>query len=261
MNDPVEERFGAEPGPPPTSAPERHRQWGGIDLSLFGGFFIFSVVFLPSMMIRGVQALYPEFGLEDITAAHSVILQAFVDLILVAFIFFLVRKVHGFSFREEMGWSPEVAYRTIPLVLVGAGLAVSVMIVAALFPPSEPPPIESMLSTPGAIWTFALFGIAFAPILEELIFRGFLFRVFDQLAGPSVAVSMTAVLFASLHIPQLWGSWTGILLILGVGYVLSALRRHSRSIIPPIIVHVAYNSMLFFAFALSTLVQESGGAI
>lgn len=258
MNDPVDERVPGDPIPPRRIEHEPHRQWSGIDLSLFGGFFIFSFVFLPPIVLGAVQLLYPEFGFEDMTAVHQVIFQAFIDLLLVAFIFFLVHTVHGFSFREEMGWSRDHGYQTMPLILLGAGLAVSAMIIGALFPPKEPPPIEAMLSTTEAVWTFAIFGIIFAPLLEELVFRGFIFRVFDQVAGSSVAVSMSALLFASLHILQLWGSWAGILLILGVGFVLSGLRHKSQSIIPPIIVHIAYNGMLFLAFAISTLVQESG---
>jgi hypothetical protein len=130
------------------------------------------------------------------------------------------------------------------------------MVVSSLFPPSSPP-IERLLDTPEAILTFAVFGIVFAPVLEELLFRGFLFRVLDAIAGATTAVRATAILFAMLHVPQLWGSWAGILVIFAVGYTLSSLRSRTGSIIPSIIVHTAYNSMLFLAFALSTLVQES----
>jgi len=66
-------------------------------------------------------------------------------------------------------------------------------------------------------------------------------------------VPSTAALFTLLHVPQLWGSWAGILLILLVGYVLSLVRDRTNSLIPSFIIHTAYNAMLFGVFALSTL--------
>ncbi len=106
------------------------------------------------------------------------------------------------------------------------------------------------------MYVFAVFGITVAPLFEEIIFRGFLFKVLSDIRGPGTAVSVTAILFALLHLPQLWGSWAGVVLIFVVGYVLSFVRQRSNSIIPSFIIHTSYNGMLFGVFALSTLVQK-----
>ena len=45
-------------------------------------------------------------------------------------------------------------------------------------------------------------------------------------------------------------------LIFVVGYVLSAIRQRSNSLIPSFIVHTSYNAMLFGVFAMSTFVQK-----
>ena len=71
-----------------------------------------------------------------------------------------------------------------------------------------------------------------------------------------IAVSVTAILFALLHLPQLWGSWAGVVLIFVVGYVLSYVRLRANSLIPSFIIHTSYNAMLFGVFALSTFVQK-----
>src|SRR5438552_3472068 len=104
---------------------------------------------------------------------------------------------------------------------------------------------------------FGVFGICGAPFFEEVIFRGFLFRVLFDARGAGTAVSVTAILFALLHVPQLWGSWAGVALIFVVGYVLSLVRWRSNSLIPSFIIHTSYNAMLFGVFALSTFVQKS----
>ena len=129
------------------------------------------------------------------------------------------------------------------------------MIVSTVFPPSNPP-IEMMLKTPMAIILFGIFGIAFAPILEEIIFRGYLFRLIESIFSSKAAVRSTALMFMMMHVPQLWGSWAGILVILGVGYILSAIRQKTDSVIPCVLVHTTYNGTLFLAYILSTLAYE-----
>ena len=109
--------------------------------------------------------------------------------------------------------------------------------------------------TPAEISAYLLL-CATAGFCEEIIFRGFLFKVLFDIGGPGIAVSVTAILFALLHLPQLWGSWAGVVLIFVVGYVLSYVRLRANSLIPSFIIHTSYNAMLFGVFALSTFVQK-----
>jgi hypothetical protein len=103
---------------------------------------------------------------------------------------------------------------------------------------------------------FAVFGVAVAPLLEEIIFRGFLFQVLWEIGGPKGAILATAALFALLHAGQLAGNWGSVVLIFVVGCVLSFVRYRSNSIIPSFIVHTSYNATLFVLFALSSTVQK-----
>jgi membrane protease YdiL (CAAX protease family) len=95
-----------------------------------------------------------------------------------------------------------------------------------------------------------------APLLEEIIFRGFIYTLLADLYSPRVAVPITAVLFAGLHVSQLRGNLPAVLLILFVGYILTLVRKRSNSLIPSVIMHTAYNSMIFGISALSTLVDS-----
>ena len=131
-------------------------------------------------------------------------------------------------------------------VLIGVPIAVAITFV----------PLVEKLFYPVLVATQAVPKVAVAPLFEEIIIRGFLFTVLSDMRGPGTAVSVTAILFALLHLPQLWGSWAGIVLILVVGYVLSIVRHRSNSLIPSFIIHTSYNGMLFGVFALSTLVQK-----
>jgi membrane protease YdiL (CAAX protease family) len=177
----------------------------------------------------------------------------------VSFIAFLVKVVHRKPFLEYIHWFKNRTFSVGLLIATGLMLAISVAIISSYFPPSEPPPLERLLSSTEALYVFAIFGIGVAPLFEEIIFRGFLFKVFHDMRGPRLAVPATAALFTMLHIPQLWGSWAGIALIFFVGYVLSAVRERSQSIIPPFIIHTAYNGVLFGLFALGTVLQKNFG--
>ena len=228
---------------------KKTRRWRARDIVYFSGLFI-----ALNLVTPGLVRQLP-FGGESAEAFQALIGTVCVELILVGFVFVLSRFVYGLSFREEMRWSRDYSVSNGTLIVLGMGLAFFVMVVSSVFPPSSPP-IQRLLNTPEAIAIFAVFGIAFAPLLEELMFRGFLFRVLEQLLGGSIAVRVTAVVFALLHVPQLWGSWAGMLVIFAVGCILSVLRQRTASLIPSVIVHMAYNGMLFVAFALGTLIQE-----
>ena len=246
----------------PDPEPEIERQeqgspWSIADLMAFAIFFGLTVVLLPAVTIRILRFFNPGLRLSDLTAIDQVLLQGVMNVLVVGFIAFLVKVVHRRSFLTTIHWFKDHNFGFGFLVALGATMAVSVLIVSSFFPADSPPPIERLLSSPAAMWVFAVFGIGVAPLFEEIMFRGFLFKVLSDIGGPAAAVPATAALFALLHIPQLWGSWAGIVLIFGVGYVLSLVRLRSNSLIPSFIIHTSYNAMLFGVFALSTLIQKS----
>jgi membrane protease YdiL (CAAX protease family) len=232
---------------------------GIADILVFGVFFGLTIICLPLGMLWILRIFEPGMQFSEVPPELQVLFQGIMDLVLVGFIYFLVRIIHGQSFKECIHWYPNHQFGAGFLIALGATLAVTVLIVSSVFPPSEPPPIERLISSTRALYIFALFGIGVAPLFEEVIFRGFLFRALSDVGGPSVAVPATAALFTLLHIPQLWGSWAGIGLIFAVGYVLSRVRQKSNSLIPGFIIHTAYNAMLFGVFAVSTFVQKGLG--
>src|SRR5881409_1402245 len=239
-----------------TDEPAPKSPWRIADLIVFAVFSLLTVLFLPITALRVWHIFNPELRVADLTAVDQVILQGLMNSVLVGFIAFLIKVVHRQSFVETIHWFRNHQFSTGFLISLGATLAISVLLVSSLFPAGEPPPIEKLLSSATAVYVFAIFGICGAPFFEEVIFRGFLFKVLFETRGAGTAVSVTAILFALLHVPQLWGSWAGVALIFVVGYVLSFVRQRSNSLIPSFIIHTSYNTMLFGVFALSTFVQK-----
>jgi len=239
-----------------TDEPAPKSPWRIADLIVFAVFSLLTVLLLPITVLRVWHIFNPELRVTDLTAVDQVILQGLMNTILVGFIAFLIKVVHRQSFVETIHWFRNHQFGTGFLISLGATLAISVLLVSPFFPAGEPPPIERLLSSPTAVYVFAIFGIVAAPLFEEIIFRGFLFKVLFDIGGPGTAVSVTAILFAVVHLLQLWGNWGGVILIFIVSSVLSFVRWRSNSLIPSFIIHTSYNMMLFGVFALSTFVQK-----
>lgn len=83
-------------------------------------------------------------------------------------------------------------------------------------------------------WAFPVVIVALA---EEAFLRGALYDQLQRWRGPVVAVIVTAVLFAGLHVP-LYG-WSAMPLDLAVGGWLGALRWRTNSWVAPGVAHVA----------------------
>jgi membrane protease YdiL (CAAX protease family) len=230
--------------------------WRGADFVAFAAFFLATVVFFPLAALYTIRVFRPGLRLADLTAVHQIVLQGLMDLVLVAFIMLLV-KVRRRSFLETIHWHRQNLFTTGSLVTLGVVLAITVVLASTLFPMPTQTPIEKLISSTRSLYVFAIFGVAVAPLFEEIIFRGFLFKVFTDMAGASVAVSVTALLFALLHAFQLWGNWAAIGLIFAVGYALAFIRSRSGSLFPSLIVHTTYNAMLFGLYALGTLAQKA----
>lgn len=118
---------------------------------------------------------------------------------------------------------------------------------------AQPLPWQRMLSVAfllAAVWQ---------PIVEELLFRGCLqgvlahrVRARRTVMGISGANLVTSMLFSSAHLlthPPLWA-----LLTLFPSLLFGALRDRSGSVVPPIALHVFYNTGYFLIAGGSALV-------
>jgi CAAX protease family protein len=216
--------------------------WAILDLFVFGIFFVAMLVLIAP--------------LSRLPVIYAIPLQGLFNVALVGFIALWIRLVRRSSFTEYIHFFRSRTFSTRSLITLGATSALSVLIVSAFLPSSGQTPLEKLLTTRSAILMFAVFGVAVAPMLEEIIFRGFLFKVLWEIGGTRIAVPVTAALFALLHAGQLAGNWGSVALIFVVGCILSVVRHRSNSIIPSFVVHTSYNGMLFVLFALSSLFQK-----
>ena len=86
-----------------------------------------------------------------------------------------------------------------------AGIALELCLVplAYLLPMPKHAPIDDFFRTARDAYVLSLFGIFFAPLFEELFFRGLLYPALARRIGMIPSILVTALAFASIHGSQL----------------------------------------------------------
>jgi len=93
--------------------------------------------------------------------------------------------------------------------------------------------------TESSKWLMVLGVAIMVPVLEELIFRGFLLRGLAYSAmGPYAAIVVTSLLWSIVHFQY---EWVYLLVIFLIGFVLGYARLKTHSIYIPIMMHVFLN--------------------
>jgi len=89
---------------------------------------------------------------------------------------------------------------------------------------------------PGERWWFGFSAVLCAPLAEEYLFRGLLYRALDREWGGWRAVLASAGFFAVYHPVTSW------LPVACLGAACALLFKHSRSLWPPVVLHTVYNA-------------------
>lgn len=108
--------------------------------------------------------------------------------------------------------------------------------------------IESSIYTRLATAFFAVFT---APLAEELIYRGLLYKALEKAAGVSVAIVLVSLLFAGVHVFQYRNNIAVILVITALSITLTVARAISGKLLPCFIIHLVFNGIQSFIIVLS----------
>jgi len=236
--------------------------WGWSDLALlavlaFGLTFLFLIVILLvlapfGLRISQIQNSPNEWGLIVVCS------QILTDVAILGYLAAQIRLRFRSPFWATAGWRAmqRRAYRrgtVLVLISIGIFLAALVMIASNIAPPKQQLPIEKILEFPPTSVLFMITAVLVAPVVEETIFRGYLYPVAARSLGVVFGIILTGTLFGLLHALQLWGGWWQIALLVVVGIVFTTARAITRSVIASWILHVAYNSTQVVAMAVSMI--------
>lgn len=139
----------------------------------------------------------------------------------------LVKSIGWAGAGYAMVW-PVVMFATALSSMFGGAGANTFDNPMALFLATEPD---------GPSMALLLFSVAImAPVFEEQIFRGFLYRRIRKHMTPYAAAMISGLVFAVAHL-----SLANILPLWAIGFALALAYEHSRSLLTPILIHSAWN--------------------
>ncbi len=168
----------------------------------------------------------------------------------------------GEGFFKEVGCGIVAYLASIPIYFVGILITVVIMLVQGAMMaakgeiPEEPSnPIFDLLSSGSPVMILLVFTLAtvWAPITEELIFRGALFRHMSARLHWIVAAFFSAMLFAYMH------SYGPLMVapLVALGFMFAFMRQWRGSIVSCITAHFIHNATLFiFMITLIQLIKD-----
>jgi len=168
--------------------------------------------------------------------------QAIAELILLGTMFLVVAGRTGNANlwkAVNWCWPPKIwGY-----VALGFLMQIAVVVAGQFLPFPANTPFDALLKRTNGLIVVGVFSVTLGPLVEELLFRGFLYPLVRKYAGVWPAIIGTALPFGLMHLAQYGYSWASAMLIVVVGIVLASVRERTNSLAASFVVHVAYNGL------------------
>lgn len=249
--------------PPEPVVPEDLRvPWGWTDLLVlalvaFLGALVASVILTAAFAAFGIKPAQIRDSVRE-RSLFIILNQALISIGLLAYLVAQMwHRLHK-PFWTTIGWRELDTGKTprsivyFALIFGGFGLSILIQLASAGLGSKVKMPIEALFQDRRSAFLLMLMGILLAPVVEETIFRGYLYPVLARTFGVGAGVVATGTLFGLLHAPQLGGAWAQTGLLIVVGIVLTFARAMTRTVVASYLLHVSYNSFLFLAFIIAS---------
>jgi CAAX protease family protein len=232
--------------------------WGWTDVALFVILGLIASVIVTRSLAQVAVSFFGAnpgqmFG-ESMSTAKSVVVlvsQALLDAGAILFLYLMLLVRSAAPFWRAIGWRNIPARNSaVQFLTGGAVLALLTTFAGNFLNSKETLPIEQLLQARVSMILFAVLGVVVAPLVEETIFRGFLYPVIARRVGVAAGVLVTGTLFGLLHAAQLWGGWGQIVLLIVVGVVLTWVRARTGTVAASYFVHLGYNGLQLLGYLL-----------
>jgi len=199
-------------------------------------------------IISAVISVYFDFVLQFDSQLGEIILSAMgTSLLLMVLVYRASLRISEKGFMQNVALTRAHAHWFMvslgPMLAGFAFALVSAMLITSR-KTEVVTPIGEVIANSQSLdifWIFLFLAICVAPAVEEIVFRGYFFRVISKTKGLFWAVIIISLTFALLHVGQYWGDWLAILMITLIGFALTGLRVISGTTISSIVMHYTYN--------------------
>jgi len=269
--------------PPQSNLPEDLRiSWSWPHLLLFIGYAVISQIVIgiaavayfsagQHMSQRQIRRLFEND--PRLIVGTNVLWFALIIL----FLYVTLGVLRDLPFWRSLGWkrlSPNaLAGKGKPWMyfIAGSGLSIFVIAAGSQVKSAEHVPIEDIFKSRTGAMLLMSMAVLVAPLVEETVFRGYLYPVFVRLAsslaqifgmdsssairaGVVTSIVTTGTLFGLMHAPQLGWTWGFVGLLTLVGVIFTFARAWTGTVFASFLLHLGYNSML----AVLTIVGTKG---
>jgi CAAX protease family protein len=245
----------ASPEGPPLEADDPAWKLGDLGMFLLFavGTFLLANVIATGVFLAILRGLGSHLSIQQVfeQTPFIVFMQVLWEGLWFLFIYFTITVKYQRRFWPALHWQ-RMGGGGSTFVVGGIVMAAVAQGLSNLIPSQRQLPIERLFTSAASGYLLAIFGICVAPFIEELVFRGFFYPVFEKRLGFLRAVLLTALLFAVIHGPQLNGGWPEMMAIFLVGVALSYTRGRTKSLVPSYLMHLSYNTSLFVSLYLTT---------
>ena len=210
----------------------------------FGEIFLSAAVFLVA---EGLVVSGASYFLHDAAKlGYWEVAELFASYLLLFGVLKIIFAMRGRPLLKSLGWVKQ-PFSPLGLVLTGFLLVLlSLFLQILLKTPDVQTPFSKMLDSGLASRiAIAVFGVTVGPVVEELLFRGFLQPVLVSATGVFPGILATSVLFGAMHLAQNADLWQAGVTITVAGFGFGVVRHISGSTRSSAIVHVAYNVLPF----------------
>ncbi|CAN5376899.1 hypothetical protein BH10ACI2_BH10ACI2_21950 [soil metagenome] len=234
------------------------------------GVWVASVLFIvivPSLLLIPYLFLHDppltdnaqmvEFAKSDPT---SVVLQIAgvlpAHILTIVLAWLVVSRGRKFSFLKTLGLNGGGIWTWISYPVILAGFLVVATIVSHYFPEQENDLIRMLRSSRAAVYVIAFVATFTAPFVEEVVYRGVLYSAFQRVTGSPVAFLVVTFLFALVHVPQYYPSYSTIFLLVLLSVTLTAIRVKTNNLLPCVILHTLFNGLQSVGLIFEPLLKQ-----
>lgn len=263
----------AIPTAAPVQPPAKPEWWAAwIDVGIAVAAWIVSVIFLlfipviyalPYMIYRIVKTGAPS---PEALASDKMLIFFSVAAILPTHLltFVLVWAIVSYAGRRpfwkniEFDWPPNSSHAMT--IVVSVGLAIVLFSLAFLITSlygERKTDLDLMIES--SIYTriaTAFVAVVTAPLVEELIYRGLLYKALEKAAGVAISILVVSLLFAGVHVFQYRNNLAVIAVITLLSITLTVARAVSGKVLPAFIIHLVFNGIQSVLIVLSGFISK-----
>ncbi len=217
--------------------------------------FLLAMLLIPSLMIAAWNTFQGNWAFDSIPTSIEITVLLIGLIMIYAYLTYYSRDYLVTALQQARKYT-----RAAPIIsatLIGALFALLIWLMMLQFPP--PPSFTEAgmnlyLSDSSYSRVLAIICVVLiAPLMEEYIFRGYIFDGLRHKSSMTFTFVTTSVLFVLPHMLEYYEYWPAAIMLFSLGILLAYFRERYQSLVPCIALHASYNlSLVFVSLALNS---------